>query len=173
MTTFDEAYAFTFSASIEGGVANDPNDRGGLTNNGFTQGLYDAWRAGKKLAHQSVLLITEDEKRTIAREEFWDPCKCDQLPKSLAVAVFDMAVNSGVREAKLTLQRALHVTADGVIGDVTLAAANAMPEAALRFLERRMDFIQNIIRDRPSQVEFLESWGRRCLRLAWMGGRDG
>lgn len=164
---FERALART--RGFEGELADDPRDRGGRTNHGITQTTYDIWRASKQLPRQSVDLITDAEVSTIYFSDYWTPCRCEEMPESLAAVVFDMAVHSGVWNAKITLQAALRLRQDGVIGPITLKAALA-PEAPLLFLKRRGAFIQDVIRERPMNVEFLEGWINRLLDLSWKGG---
>lgn len=163
---FRRALDFTLSPDIEGGFSNHPNDRGGRTMNGYTQRLYDTWRATTGKAKRSVEEIEDHEKVQIAYDEFWTPCNCEALPEPLSHCVFDMAFNSGSWNAKLTLQRALRVRADGVIGPITIKAAK-QPDAVLAFLKRRGAFIQEVILTRPDQVVFLEGWLNRLLIQAW------
>lgn len=166
---FELALAQTLG--FEGGVSDVKGDRGGLTYRGITQRLYDAWRRTTGQTQQAVTLATDAEVRAIAQDEFWERCRCDELPPALAIAVFDMAFNSSPRDAKLALQRALHVTPDGVVGQKTLAAARAAgPDIVLRFLEARGAEIQEIVIHDPSQVMFLEGWINRLLAQAWKGG---
>lgn len=165
MSAFDDALAFTLG--VEGGEANDARDHGGHTYRGITQRLYDAWRSAKALPQQDVTLCTNDEERAIALEEFWQPCKCDQLPPVLAIAVFDMAFQSSPANAKKTLQKALGVPVDGVVGQGTIAAAQAAGAAgALAFLKARAGFlVEDCIHD-VSQLAFLHGWLNRILDLA-------
>lgn len=159
--------ALELTLGFEGGYVNHPLDRGGATHYGVTQKTYDTWRRTTGKGLQDVALISELEVRAIYWSDYWVPCNCDELPADLACAVFDMAVNSGPWNAKLTLQRALMVRADGVIGPNTIRAAKAMPDAVLRFLKRRGAFIQELIYTRPTQVVFLEGWINRLLDQAW------
>lgn len=170
MSAFDRALAYTLGPDVEGGVSNNPIDRGGYTNNGFTQRTYDTYRLTTGKSKRSVDLIDPEEKQAIARDLFWASCDCDSLPENLAIVVFDMAFNSGPWPAKQTLQRALRVPADGVIGPTTIAAAKATPDAVLRFLEARGRFIQQVISTSPVQVAFLGGWFTRLLQQASLFG---
>lgn len=163
--SFDAALAATLV--FEGGYVNNPLDPGGATNRGITQRTYDAWRNAHSLAMQPVTGMTDDEERAIYLENYWMPCRCDDLPDALAAAVFDMAVNSGVWNAKLALQRAVRVQADGVIGAQTVAAAQATPDAVLAFLKQRAGLIAEILATRPSQTMFAGGWISRLLEQAW------
>jgi lysozyme family protein len=149
----------------EGGLSDHPLDAGGRTNMGITQRTYDTYRRTSGESARAVDDMTDREMREIYHDNYWLPCHCDDLPPPLARAVFDMAVNSGPWNAKLTLQRALRVKADGVIGPVTVAAAKHA--SVLPFLKKRAGFIQEIIADKPSQVAFLEGWINRLLDQAW------
>lgn len=162
---FDKALAFTLSPDVEGGLADVKGDRGGHTYRGLTQQLYDAWRARHFLAQQDVTRATDDEERAVLFEEFWVPCRCEEMPAGLGAAVFDMAVNSGTLNAALTLQHALSVRPDGQIGPLTLLAAANAGDVVLRFLRRRGGFYQEIVDERPAQVLFLEGWVNRLLNF--------
>lgn len=168
-SAFEQALAFVLG--IEGGFANVAGDRGGLTNHGVTQRTYDAWRTTTGQSKQSVELITDEEIHAIYLADYWHPCNCDSLPPMLALAVFDMAVNSGPYNAKLTLQRAVHVQTDGVIGPATIAAAERTADAVLEFLRARAGFIAEVIEAHPEQVKFLHGWSNRLLELCWRAAR--
>jgi lysozyme family protein len=129
--------ALELTLAYEGGFVNHPLDAGGATFRGVTQGAYDAFRKSKARLAQPVDRITDDELEAFYFEEYWQPAGCEQLPDALACAVFDMAVNSGTWNAKLTLQEALRVKCDGVIGPATVGAAKAEPDAVLLFLKKR------------------------------------
>lgn len=155
----------------EGGYVNDPNDPGGATNQGITQAVYDAWRRGRGLVPRPVLGIDPGEVRQIYLERYWTPARCDEFPAPVALVHFDCAVNAGVEQAALTLQRAVGVTADGVIGPVTLAAARARPPLELvdELLFQRLRYYRAIaIRKRPDGRDlrtFLPAWTGRLLDL--------
>lgn len=168
VSAFDRAYDLTEDMEDAPGTAddvvNDPDDRGGLTYKGLTQGTYNGWRAKHKLLPRPVTQSTAGERRQLALEEFWLACKCDQLPEPLAMAVFDMAYHSKAVDARKTLQRALLVKVDGDIGPKTIAAARAAgPIGVLRFLKARGAVMQDIwIRDH-SQLKYAEGWIARLL----------
>jgi hypothetical protein len=64
-----------------------------------------------------------DDAVAIYRRDFWDRCKCDQLPAPVALLLFDCAVNQGQGTAAHLLQQAVGVKQDGIIGMITIAAA--------------------------------------------------
>jgi lysozyme family protein len=162
--SFDTALEKTLA--FEGGYANNPADRGGETNHGITQRVYDAYRKTTGQNARSVREIDDNEVREIYRTDYWNPCNCDALPAELAYAVFDMAVNSGVWNAKIALQHAVHVRPDGVIGPQTVEAAKD-PGALLAFLKERAGYVVEILQTRPSQLVFAHGWINRLLEQAY------
>lgn len=159
--SFDAALERTLG--YEGGFVHHPLDAGGATNYGVTQRTYDAHRLSIGQERRPVDLIEDAEVRAIYRDHYWDACNCDDLPPAVAAAVFDMAVNSGAWNAKLALQRAVNVRADGVIGPVTVRAVGATPKVLLRFLKQRATLISEILQTKPSQAVFAGGWISRLL----------
>jgi lysozyme family protein len=94
---------------------NDPNDPGGETKFGISKRSYP---------NLDIANLTVDDAQAIYQRDYWNTVQGDALPWPLACYVFDAAVNQGHPTAKLLLQTALGVAADGKIGPVTLAAAS-------------------------------------------------
>lgn len=157
----------------EGGYVNDPNDPGGATNQGVTQAVYDSWRHGRGLSPRAVLGIDPGEVRQIYLERYWIPARCDELPGRVAMVHFDCAVNAGVGQAALTLQRAVGVAADGTIGPVTIAAVRTRPPLELvdEMMFQRLRYYRAIaLRKRPDGRDlraFLPAWVGRLLDLRY------
>lgn len=108
----------------------DPNDTGGRTSMGILQREYSAWRQSMSLPARDVWLIEDRELSAIYKRQYWAVCRCDELPAGIDMQVFDAAVTSGVGTAGRLLQRALGLNVDGHIGQVTLASAHAVADAA-------------------------------------------
>lgn len=102
--TFERALRFVLR--WEGGYSDHPADPGGATNMGITQATYDAWRRRQGLPPQPVRNISINEVQAIYRTMYWDPIGADSLPDPLALAAFDLAVNSGVDTARRALREA-------------------------------------------------------------------
>lgn len=130
----------------EGGYVNHPSDPGGETNRGVTKRVYDAYRRSHGLPVRSVLYIGVDEVADIYRADYWNMVKGDDLPSGIDYCVFDFAVNSGVSRASKFLQMTLGVSADGVIGQHTLAAAlEAEPRNTINTIcDKRMVFLKSL-----------------------------
>lgn len=146
----------------EGGYVNHPSDPGGATNKGIIQRTYNAWRRAKGLPLRSVKLITDDEVAAIYKSSYWDKIKGDDLPVGVDYAVFDFAVNSGPARAAKFLQRLTGVTADGVIGPATVAAATAKQFGLVdRLCDERMRFLQTL----PHWRVFGKGWSSRVTEV--------
>lgn len=148
----------------EGGFSDHPADPGGKTNKGVTQRVYDGYRKRKGKPQQSVRGIVIEEVAEIYRDQYWNAVRADELPGGLDYAVFDYAVNSGPRRAVIDLQRALGVKADGVIGNVTLAAIKASDAFTIidALCERRMAFLRGL----KTWKTFGRGWARRVSEVA-------
>lgn len=162
MTNFDRALGLMLGH--EGGLSDHALDRGGRTNLGVTQAVYDAWRRKQGMPTRKVDLITADEVRAIYKADYWDACRCDEYPWWLAYATFDAAVNSGPVRAIKWMQQGIGVPADGLVGPKTLAAARkASPPMLFGVVKARADFISDLVRRSPSQLVFLKGWTRRLF----------
>ena len=101
---------------FEGGYVNDPHDPGGETIYGISRRHHpDAWANGKP---------TKDDAKGIYFRDYWKRCRCSDLPAAVAVQVFDSAINQGAKDAVRFLQLASGATPDGIIGPMTIKAAN-------------------------------------------------
>lgn len=143
----------------EGGFANHPDDPGGATNRGITQAVYDAYRRRLGLSTRSVKLLADDEMRDIYRKQYWLAVHGDELPSGIDYCVFDFAVNSGPGRAVKHLQMALGVTADGIIGQITLRAAEESDPAVViaGLCDRRLFFLKNL----SAWASFGKGWKNR------------
>ena len=130
----------------EGGYVNHPDDPGGATNRGITQKVYDAYRQRIGLGVRSVKLLADDEMKAIYRKQYWETVKGDDLPAGIDYCVFDFGVNSGPSRAIKYLQTALGVDPDGIIGQITLRAAEeADPRVIINAIcDRRMEFLRGL-----------------------------
>lgn len=158
---FDRAYPL--SRASEGGWSNHKDDPGGATMGGVTQATYDGWRRARGKPRRSVAKITEDEAVAIYASQYWEPIKGDRLPAGVDYAVFDYAINSGPAQAVRDLQRVVGVAADGIVGNITLAAADGMPPAEIinRLCDRRLAFLRSL----RHWGTFGRGWAARVARV--------
>jgi len=162
--------ALKFTLHEEGGWVDNPADHGGPTNHGITQATYDSYRKSKDRPLVTVRFIATQELEDIYRGMYWWPAGCVAMPLQLAVCHFDWAVNHGPVGAIKTLQEALEVEVDGVIGAHTLRAmSDAYDESPEELLDtycalRRDFYVEDVAKD-PSQRVFEKDWLGRDERV--------
>lgn len=146
----------------EGGYVNDPADPGGETNFGITwPTLKDAIAKGVVPPGTTIANLIKEQAAAIYFALVWQAGQMDQLPAALGFQYLDMAVNSGLREATLTLQRAAAVTADGELGPQTLAAISRQgPQLACKFIAERIDFLARL----PGWAHDGRGWAHRMAQ---------
>ena len=105
----------------EGGYVHHALDPGGMTNLGVTQRVWEQY-VGHPVDEAEMRSLTKELVAPLYRKEYWDAVRGDQLPSGADYLAFDFAVNAGSFRSIKTIQRALNITADGVIGPVTLKA---------------------------------------------------
>jgi len=149
--TFDQA--FEDLLGHEGGYSNRSSDPGGET----------MWGVTIKVARANGYSgAMKDLPRALAgmiyRREYWDRVQADKLPESIRFDVFDAAVNSGVKQAVLWLQRACGAMDDGSIGPATIKAANENQSGlSARFNGLRLVAMTNM----PAWDSSAKGWARR------------
>lgn len=150
--TFDEA--FDLLIGHEGGYTNHPDDPGGETMWGITARV--ARQAGYVGAMRD---LPRDTAKTIARNQYWNKVRAEDLPLGVRFDVFDTGYNSGTATAVKLLQRAVGVTDDGVFGPKTLAAVLAQKghQVSMRFNAARLEYLVDL-KNWPS---FSRGWVRR------------
>ena len=142
----------------EGGLSAHPDDPGGLTNYGISQRSYPTL---------DIAALTLDAAKALYRRDYWQPIHGDQLPPGLDLLLLDSAINQGAGTAIKLLQQALRIKDDGVLGPITLTAAErALPDVLDNFAAERVlryEFNRN-------EAVFGRGWYRRLLRMhrhAW------
>jgi lysozyme family protein len=107
----------------EGGYVNHPSDPGGMTNLGVTKRTYDEFH-GTDIDEAGMRNLTVEDVTPIYRRNYWDRCRCGDLPSGVDWAVMDASVNHGTGRAAKFLQKAVMVEQDGAIGPRTIMAVN-------------------------------------------------
>lgn len=149
---FDDA----FEALIghEGGYVFHPSDPGGETMFGITARV--ARQAGYHGAMRSLPLATAKQ---IARNQYWNAVRAEELPDQVRFDVFDAGYNSGPQQAIKWLQRAAGATDDGIFGPGTMAAVDKMDADVMlrRFNGHRLRFFTSL----PTWGSFGKGWANR------------
>ena len=152
------ATAFEKLLGHEGGYSNHKDDPGGET----------MWGITKRVAVQNgytddMRSMPVETARAIYKSMYWDAVQAENLPADVRYIVFDGAVNSGVTQAAMWLQRACGVKDDGVIGPQTIRAANALHSEGLKrkILAQRLRFMAGL----SNWPAFGRGWARRIADL--------
>lgn len=170
MTDSNFPTSLKLTLAYEGGYSNHPLDPGAATMNGVTQAVYDDDRRDRRLPTRDVRMMTTAERDAIYRRRYWDQVRGDDLPAGVDYAVFDFAVNSGVRTAARKLQEIVGATVDGTIGPETLEAVrgfvgtNGAVMLADAVCNSRMAYLRRL----GTFPTFGRGWTARV-----MGARDG
>lgn len=142
----------------EGGYVWHPDDPGAATRWGVTEKVA---RANGYLGDMRDYPV--EEAKRIYRRSYWDAVRAEDLPAEIRYAVFDAAVNSGVKQAVIWLQRAIGADSDGVIGPQTLNHARAsQPDFVVRrMIAQRLKFMTDL----KTWQAFGKGWARRLADI--------
>lgn len=153
----------------EGGWSDHKNDPGGATKFGITQKVLSSWRKRAVLKIE-VSNLTYAEAKEIYHSLYWKVIKADTLPPSIAIAMFDCAVNQGPNRAIVFLQKALkklaapNLTVDGKLGQQTanvIAVLLTRPELEEQVLR---DFVVHRALHYSSLTKLLTDFGLGWFR---------
>ena len=150
--------AFEKLLKHEGDFSDHPADPGGKTRYGVTEAV--AREVGYRGDMRELPL---ELAQRIYKDRYWDAVRADDLPADIRYIVFDGAVNSGVSQSAKWLQRACGVKDDGVIGPITIRAANSLHSEGLRrrILAQRLRFMAKL----PNWPAFSRGWANRICDL--------
>jgi len=150
--------AFDKLLKHEGGYSDHAADPGGKTRYGVTEAV--AREVGYRGDMRELPL---ELAQRIYKDRYWDAVQADNLPADVRYIVFDGAVNSGVVQSAKWLQRACGVKDDGVVGPLTIRAANALHPDGLKrkILAQRLRFMATL----PNWPAFGRGWANRISDL--------
>lgn len=157
-----------FILEWEGGFVNDPDDLGGATNKGVTlstwkQVGYDKDGDGDIDVADLRLTTVDDVVNRVLKPHYWDRWKADEIKnQSVANILVDWVWASGSNGIKIP-QNIVGVVPDGIVGPKTIAAINSKNPKELfsRIKEARVQFIEDICRNRPANNKFKKGWLNR------------
>jgi len=170
MTAFEQAFAVV--VGHEGGFSIERADPGNWTGGAVGCGELRGTKFGISAAAypaEDIANLTLDTAAAIYRRDYWDRVSGDRLSPSLALLVFDAAVNNGVVRAACWLQGVVGATVDGRLGPETLAAVDtairARGNAAVcaEFQAQRLVFMTGL----PTWHIFGLGWARRLSLLPY------
>jgi lysozyme family protein len=151
----------------EGGFVNDPDDAGGATNMGVTVSTFRQWNHEETENMQTSIdelkAMSPDEAAEICKKEYWDEWQADEIEnQSVAEELVEWAWGSG-KWGIIIPQRALRLTADGIVGPMTINAVNNADQEAFFNLVRdlKIKFLDNLVDNHPEDQKFLTGWLNR------------
>ena len=150
--TFDEA--FDRLLGHEGDFSDHPDDPGGATRYGITE------RVARKHGYRGDMRDLPIElAKQIARAEYWDAVRADELSDAVRFDVFDGAYHSSPKQSIKWLQRAAGVKDDGDFGQKTMLALRFADPHLLsrRYNHHRLRFMTDL----KGWPVFGKGWARR------------
>jgi lysozyme family protein len=174
--------AVNFVLSNEGGLEEDSNDPGGITNFGIslrflksTNNLKYDFNGDGLIDEREIKDLTQENAIIVYQNEFWNVAHFDKiLNQSLCNYLFDMSVNMGLATAIKITQQALcafnknrnFITIDGILGSNTLDEINHVGSMLLPALisERTNNYRMQVALN-PDKKEFLNDWLNRSFKF--------
>lgn len=155
----------------EGGLTQDPNDPGGITNWGVSlRFLLDAEPALHP-SDATIKSMTERQAIEIYRQFWWNKFHYANFTQLIVVEkVFDMAVNMGNSEAVKLLQSVINklivtpIAVDGILGNLSFSYANSLDGTAIRqgLRNSAAQRYEDIVQANPAMERYLKGWLNRA-----------
>lgn len=164
-TTYPQLFlkAVKHVLASEGGYVDDPSDAGGETNYGISKRQYP---------NLDIKMLTIDDAIQIYYQDYWLHYRCHELPDAYACFLFDSLVNHRPKTAIKFLQMAFKVSADGILGAISISVINRFKDnhehtksMIALCLAYRADFYHDLAVEKPSQERFMMGWLRRLFIL--------
>ena len=144
----------------EGGLVDDPDDPGGLTNLGISQRAYP---------DEDIRGLTVDRAKELYKRDYWDRFRVGDLPDTVKHIYFDMCVNMGGGRAIKILQKACNsknsdqIDVDGGMGPATIKACSRLEDFRLRAF--RVMYYAELCIAKPTQMKYWVGWFRRSCEV--------
>ncbi len=183
MSTFEKAIPIVLRN--EGGLVNNPNDPGGITNYGISlRFLADHPELGDfdhdgDVDAEDIKNMNVEEAMNIYKSQWWDKFKYGSInDQTISTKVFDFSVNMGSKRAHMLLQSALNkslglkLTVDGIIGNATMSVINSVTDGAgeqqliTAYCDEAYAFYLSIIKNNPKLQVFEKGWKNRAYAIS-------
>ena len=156
----------------EGGLSENPNDHGGITNHGISLRFLKTIYADA--IEDDIRNLSLDDAKAIYKKDFWDLSDFHLIDsQQVANLGLDMHVNMGLNPAIKIMQRACNsvrskdnfIIDDGIFGQHTIDAINHSGFCLITAIRsERAGYYRSIVANNPSQQVFLEGWLRRAYQ---------
>jgi lysozyme family protein len=152
---------------IEGGFVNNSSDRGGPTNFGITQKVYDAY-VGYASTVDEIQNMPIGDAFAIYEANYWATIGGDYITEyAVAYTIFDQGVNRGVSSALKQVCTVLGIPVTGAINSQIISSVNAYdPQLFVEeYLTASENFYNAIVARDPSQEKFINGWMNRVDKI--------
>jgi len=138
----------------EGGLVDNPNDPGGITNFGISKRSYP---------EVDIYNLTKGKAKEIYERDFWHPLKLYLIDNAnVCLELFDFSVNAGISRAVKIAQKLAGTKEDGMLGGITAKAINEFDGDFVRaFKHARVIYYESLARNNHNLKMFLKGWLRR------------
>ncbi len=141
MANFEEAVALVLKH--EGGKHDDPDDKGGMTNFGITEGAFKSFYK-KEPTREEMVSLTIAQAKEIYKSAYWDPFNFDsEINQKFATIAFNLAVLRGPASISKFL--------------INKSSLELILESQIKFI--------GIVRNNSTQIKFLLGWINRTHEL--------
>jgi lysozyme family protein len=140
-----------------------PFDRGGPTKHGVTIATLRAYLGDTSVGPGDVESLDRETAERIYLSVFFNGHGFEKIIHEAPYRlVLDCSINHGPRTAARILQRSCGVEDDGMIGPITVRAANRLPERSLLLgmIEQRGYFYLDLMISDPTQIVHARGWFR-------------
>ena len=186
MSNFDAA--FDVVLGHEGGFVDHDADPGGATNFGISlrylqrrgdlddDGVLDGDLDGDgDVDIDDIIALTPARSKHLYHSGFWVPNRLPEVENNeVATKIFDIAVNTGSRQAWRIVQRACNTACepgdelevDGKVGPKTLAIVNAISQKEVlldAIRAEQLAFYEDLVERKPDLAVFLDGWANRAM----------
>ena len=159
----------------EGGFVDDPDDPGQATRFGISLRLLkqvgDDIDGDGDVDADDIRALTREDAAVRYKEWFWDRYDYGRFELKIAAKVFDLAVNTGPKQAHIILQRSVRAVLqghplieDGILGPLSYAAVVACDSTRLLTAMRSeaAGFYRTLVASDPGRGKYLTGWLNRA-----------
>lgn len=162
----DNADIISLILTHEGGLVDNPDDRGGITRYGVTIDTLASFRKSPVTADDIKALTVQEASALYLAKYIVGPNFDQVLSINLRTALVDFGVLFGPIRAIQALQGIIGYPQDGVLGPKSLAAVNSWPDKRALVNElsaaRISRHVDRVTVD-PTQLQFLKGWIFRAI----------
>ena len=161
--------AVTLVFKNEGGLSEDPDDAGGISNFGVSYRFYKK-KVKVDATPENIKNLTAEEASNIYERFFWNRGQYERIDdQKIADRLLDLAVNCGLTTANGFIQKAINamqrkdvLVVDGYLGPKSFDAINSSkPDMLYNYLLQQANAYYHEIAEHGNNHKYLNGWIRR------------